>query len=488
MRRSLMETFDEIYILDLHGNALKREHAPDGGVDQNVFDIRQGVAIALFVKRLDGGGELATVHHANLWGERPGKYGQLTKQDIGSTEWTAIMPRAPQYFFVPRNDELASEYESEFSVRHIFPVSSSGIDTGRDKLTIKHTESELLRIVADFGRLDAEGVRAEHQIKPDTAEWRIADAKRDILEHPNSSAHIVSILYRPFDMRVTYFTGRTGGFMTRPRSTVMHHMLAGRNLGLITARQKSQADTVWHLISATRQITASGAISNKTRERNYLFPLYLYPTAQEKKKGIGVRPNLDEGFVEAVATATGLTFTPDGPGDLESTFGPEDVFHYIYAILHSPAYRTRYADFLKSDFPRIPLARNRELFERLIALGKRLTKLHLMEAEPESQPSFPIEGDLVVRRVRFVESRIGGSGQVYINSDQYFNGVSKDTWEFTIGGYRPAEKWLKDRRDRTLTADDVRHYRKMCGALAETQDLMAEIDVAITGAGGWPLG
>jgi len=213
-----------------------------------------------------------------------------------------------------------------------------------------------------------------------------------------------------------------------------------------------------------------------------LMPLYLYPSDEERERGIDVKPNLDERFTEAVSEATGLAFTPDGPGDLESLFGPEDVFHYIYAILHSPAYRTRYADLLKSDFPRIQLTTNHDLFKKLIALGRRLTELHLLEAEPETSPSFPEQGTNRVDRPQFNEL-----GQVMINRNQYFEGVSQSTWKFTVGGYQPAEKWLKDRRGRTLTIDDVLHYRKMCGALAETQELMAEIDEAIDGAGGWPL-
>ena len=269
--------------------------------------------------------------------------------------------------------------------------------------------------------------------------------------------------------------------MQWPRREVMRHMLAGRNLGLISPRQ-----TVSSMSGlATRQVIGHKALA--AYDINYLFPLYLYPSEGEQERGIGVRPNLDEGFIESVSEATGLTFQPDGPGDLESMFGPEDIFHYIYAILHSPAYRDRYADFLKSDFPRIPLTSSLDLFRQLITLGERVSGLHLMEKAPESQPTFPATGTMLVENVRFLEGARGDGGQVTINSGQHFEGVSKATWEFTIGGYRPAQKWLKDRKGRTLTADDVRHYRMMCGALAETQVLMGRIDDAITDAGGWPL-
>ena len=485
MRRSLMQTFDHIYILDLHGNAKRGAHPSNGGKDENVFDIQQGVAIVLLIKKADGVPGFATVRHADLWGSRSDKYEQLAEQDVDTTKWTEVSPRAPQYFFVPRDNELESEYEGGFSVPDIFPVNSVGIVTARDKLTIQWSREDIVRVVEDFVERESEDARDRFSL-PTDSDWKVADAQSDIRDHPNAEAHVADILYRPFDTRATYYTGKAGGFMVRPRPEVMRHMLAEQNLGLVTTRQQSQVGIPWSLCGVTRWIIESCAISNKTREINYLMPLYLHPTDKEKEIGIGVKPNLDEGFIEAVSEATGLAFKPDGPGDLESTFGPEDVFHYIYGILHSPTYRTRYADFLKSDFPRIPLTRNLDLFRQLITLGRRLTELHLMEAEPKAQPSFPSQGTMRVDYLRFLDSG-NNSGQVNINRSQYFEGVSEATWEFTIGGYRPAQKWLKDRKGRTLTADDIRHYRKMCGALAETQELMAEIDIAIDGAGGWPL-
>lgn len=484
MRRSLLETFDDIYILDLHGNTNKKEKTADGGKDENVFDIREGVAIALFVKRSDAGEGLATVHHGDMRGDRASKYKKLAELDVGSTKWTTITPHTPQYFFIPRDDELEGEYESGFGVQNIFPVNSVGIVTGRDKLTIKWSRDEISHAAAALREGDTEAVRTKLRVGADSNEWKVRDAQRDVLDHSSAEDHVTEILYRPFDVRATYYTGRASGLMVRPRPNVMRHMLAGKNLGLGTVRNREiQSD--WQHVFASKMLTTHHTVSLK--EVNYVFPLYLYPTGEEKKRGIGVRPNLDTGFTETASEATGLAFTPDGPGDLESTFGPEDVFHYVYAILHSPGYRDRYADYLKSDFPRIPLTRSLDLFSRLIALGGRLTELHLMETEPETQPSFPEEGNLRVDRAQFVEPREGVIGRVMINRDQYFDGVSQATWEFTIGGYRPAEKWLKDRKGRMLSADDVRHYMKMCGALAETQELMAEIDKVIGDAGGWPL-
>ena len=200
-------------------------------------------------------------------------------------------------------------------------------------------------------------------------------------------------------------------------------------------------------------------------------------------------PNLAPEFTGALADGTGLRFATDGPGDLDATFGPEDVFHYIYAVLHSPEYRRRYADFLKSDFPRVPLPEDRALFAKLVGLGARLSALHLMEAAGADAPAFNIAGDNVVGGGgRYTEPSDDAPGRVWINGEQHFEGVSPETWGFTIGGYRPAEKWLKDRKGRTLSFDDIDWYRRVCATLAETPRVMERIDDVIEEHGGWPLG
>ena len=216
--------------------------------------------------------------------------------------------------------------------------------------------------------------------------------------------------------------------------------------------------------------------------------MYTYSHEGQRQFAPERRPNLDDGFLGALISSLGLDFTPDGPGDLQSTFGPEDVLHYIYAVLNSPEYRGRYADFLKSDFPRVPLTGNLELFSALVGLGERAASLHLMESEGNERPAFPESGHNRVERVGYVPPSGNSMGRVYINPGQYFDGVSSEAWEFTIGGYQPAEKWLKDRRRRTLTYDEIAHYQRMCAALAETPRLMSRIDEVIASHGGWPLG
>ena len=328
--------------------------------------------------------------------------------------------------------------------------------------------------------LDVEDARTFYKLGKDARDWKVALAQEDVRR---GSGQISPVLYRPFDRRFTYYTGKTRGFIGQPCTRVMRHMLAGMNLGLSTPRG-TEVIGEWEHVFASKHLIQHHTVSLK--EVNYLFPLYAYPTEGQARIHISREANLDPDFVKAFGFGINLKFTPDGVGDLDTTFGPEDVFHYIYALLHSPEYRRRYADFLKSDFPRVPLTGNRALFAALVALGKRLTDLHLMEAEGDDSPAFPMVGDNRVDKVRYAPPKNGALGQVFINRDQHFKGVTPETWEFTIGGYRPAEKWLKDRKGRVLSDDDIEHYQKIVAALADTQCLMDETDELIEQHGGWP--
>ncbi len=485
MRQSLMKAFDEIYLLDLHGNSKRKERAPDGGPDENVFDIQQGVAIGLFVKRKDSGGDPAHVLHADLWGEREagadgGKYGWLAANDIGSTEWTELSPQSPQYLFVPRDEALIEEYEAGWKLTDVFPVNSVGIVTARDKLAIQWTREDVRRVASDFANRSEEDARVRYNLGPDARDWKVSLAQADVRSHSDTDALIYPILYRPFDRRCTFYTGRSRGFICMPRPQVMRHMLAGPNLGLSVGRagQVIGSET-WDVVLAGNSLTDFNLFR---RGGNCLFPLYLF---QEEKDETGTTaapalsgtrtPNLSLGFTAALEDAIGTSATL------------EDVFHYIYAVLHSLEYRRRYADFLKSDFPRVPLPGSRALFTDLAALGVRLAALHLMEADGADAPDFNVAGDNRVDRVRYAEPSDGTPGRVWINNSQHFEGVSPETWAFTIGGYQPAEKWLKDRKGRTLSFDDIAWYRRVCAALSETPGLMQRIDEVIETHGGWPL-
>jgi predicted helicase len=499
MRQSLMQTFSEIYMLDLHGNAKKKESAPDGSKDENVFDIMQGVAIGIFVKHPGKAGP-AKIYHADLWGTRAKKYEQLFEQDAAVTAWAQLNPQTPFYLFTPQDINLLSEYYSGWKINEIFPVNSVGIVTARDKLTVRWNKEEIWDIVKNFASLPVEEARSQYQLGPDVHDWKVHLAQTDIKNSGPSQEKITPILYRPFDVRFTYYTGQTSGFHCRPRPEVMHHFCNKKNMGLITVRQV--AEGVFNHTFVSKNITESRiTISNKGI--GFQFPLYLYPTEDAIKqnnmfetsfwppdKSRGSRtPNLNPDFVTEMGQKLGLSFTPNAPGDLQTTVGPEDIFHYIYAIFHSPIYRIRYAEFLKIDFPRVPVTSDVEVFRSLCGLGQKLTGLHLLESPDVGQfiTRYPVAGDNLVEKgyPRYAPPGQDRPGRVAINKTQYFDGVPPDVWEFYIGGYQPAQKWLKDRRGRQLSYDDLTHYQQMAAALKKTIDIMEHIDAVIQE---WPMG
>lgn len=486
MRHSLLGTFDEIYVLNLHGNAKKKERAPDGGEDKNVFDIQQGVAISLFVKHASNEKVPARVYHSDLWGQRRdgssgGKDGWLTANDVESTAWVELAPKPPRYLFVPRDETYVGEYENAWAIPEIFSPNgrpAPGIVTTQDQFAISWAREESIAKVERFLSTESEDEARRLWRLCTQDQWKYKRAKEE-LSTGSWKDHIQSVLYRPFDMRTTVFERNVA---VHRRERVMRHMLGSLNLGLITTKQ-CQANP--------GAFTANTLVAHKSfsaYDINYLFPLYVWPKSAPADTKCGRVPNLDSAFIKAMSEALDLDFVPDGCGNLSANFGPEDAFHYIYAVLHSPEYRRRYADFLKSDFPRIPLTGNRDLFASLVKLGQRLSALHLMDAEGANLPAFPLTGGNRVDKLRYAPpSPKQEPGRVWINRDQCFEGVAPATWEFTIGGYRPAEKWLKDRKNRVLSYNDITHYRRICAALAETRQIMQHIDHAIESHGGWPL-
>jgi predicted helicase len=508
MRQSLMETFDDIYILNLHGNSKKKETAPDGSKDENVFDIMQGVAIGIFVKRKEQAAKKAAmVRYGDLWGlrevweKRPdgtkdligGKYHELYQSNVAATKWKKLKPQTPFYLFVRQDSELLQEYEAGWKVTEAMPVYSLGIATARDDFAIAFREDELWARIKKFVGMTAAQGREAFQLGPDTRDWKVHLAQQDLKQSGPSKSFLHPIQYRPFDVRLTYYTGNSRGFLCMPRAEVMAHMLAGPNIGLSTTRGVEIGRGFEHVFCSSNLIQLHTV---SIKEVNYLFPLYLYPNGNVPDMLVahenGRRPNLACEFVENIGRRFAMSFTPEGRGNLRKTFGPEDVFHYMYAVFHSPAYRERYAPFLKIDFPRLPLTSRLPLFRALCGLGERLKDLHLMEADTKPITTFPKTGDNTVENPRFVEEDTaeGGCatiGKVYINKTQYFGGVPRRAWEFHVGGYQVCHKWLKDRKGRPLSYDDLTHYQRIVAALDETSGLMAEIDAVIAQHGGWPI-
>jgi predicted helicase len=474
MRQSLMQTFTDIYFVNLHGNARKGEQTPGGGKDDNVFDIQQGVAIGIFIKEPGKSGP-AKVHHTDVWGLRKSKYEWLAVEDVKNTGWDEIEPRPEFYMFEPQTTDLVEEYESGWKVTEMMPATSTGIKTHRDHLVIDFSDDALRSRVLEFRDLSIPDSELNRKYNVDE---KLLERRRLLVTEKDLESYFARCLYRPFDERA-YFSHSS--LVDRPRTEFMQHMLTGENMGLVTTRQVTSLNFGHVLCTST-------AIEMKTCSHDRgtnLFPLYLYPQndnlfdAAEEHRW----PNLSPEFVTELSERLGLAFVPDGRGDLAETFGPEDVFYYAYAVFHSPEYRERYAEFLKRDFPRLPLTSDRALFAALAEKGAELAGLHLMTSPALDAfvTRFPESGTNEVEKVRYAAA----DGRVYINNEQYFEGVPEEVWEFRVGGYQVLDKWLKDRKGRMLSYDDIRHYQKVVVVLSETRRLMAEIDETIPG---WPLG
>ena len=418
MRAHLLRTFDKIFILDLHGNYKKKKTCPDGLPDENVFDIQQGVSVSLFVKTGEKEKDaLAEVRHAELFGKREDKYAFLAKRSLSDIEFQKIENRPPYYFFVPKDFSNADEYNAGFSLTELFSANKVGIVTADDKTLIDDNKSVLIE-------------KVERKFKISADEDKIQ-----------------KISYRPFDDRFVYYDGE---ILERPREEFMRNFIGRENIGLVVSKQV-KAFEEWHHVFVTEDIFESCIVSNKTSEISYGFPLYTFDPLDGTR-----RPNFNDKIVRKIQKATGKEISE------------ADVFDYLYAVLHSPAYRKKYADFLKTDFPIIPYPENAEHFERLSETGGKLRKIHLLNVDEtlSRKVSFPVSGDNTVEKISYQ------NGRVLINKKQYFDNVPSAVWDFFIGGYQPAQKWLKDRKGATLDYTDIRHYQKIIAALIQTDEIM----------------
>ena len=502
MRWSLLSSFDEIYILDLHGNSKKKEIAPDGSKDENVFDIMQGVSINIFVKKensvpsgaschsrrlssLDGDDRespLARVFYYELYGKRAEKYHYLKTHSIKDIPWQELNLQGPQYFFVPKSDLGKDEYEKGFAVNELFKINGMGITSAHDDfvygdwLTLKNKFESFQKSSS------LENLYVKFNVKPKKG-WDIFEGWRNIQGKPIEE-FVKKVLYRPFDETSVFYEEK---LVWRPVRKLFEHFLEGQNVGLCLIRINSRDEGLTVFI--TDKITDKTILSSKDNAN--VFPLYLYPTENEANLGEQRKPNLDETIwrkIDACLEGDSRLRGNDNQkkcgndNQEEHATTPEQVFDYIYGVLHTPSYREYYREFLKIDFPRIPYPKNAEEFNRIAAVGEKLRKLHLMQEIPQPLTvSFNIPGDNVVSEVRYekeIPDRVGEDkvGKVFINKSQCFENVPELAWNFYIGGYQPAQKWLKDRKNRTLTYDDIEHYRKIIAILIETHNLMQELE------------
>ena len=483
MRQSLTKSFNEIYVLDLHGNTLKKERCPDGSKDENVFDIKQGVAIALFIKHcpelVEGrkgnppipplekggkGGFESKVYHSEIWGLREDKHRWLSVNDIKTTSWQRLSPKSEFYLFIPREEKLLEQYNKYPKITEIFPLNGVGMTTARDSFVIDKDKHSLLNRIRLFknSKYSDDELHEFFQINRKKG-WSIRKAW-NMLQTINDSdlnKFIHPVLYRPFDVQWIFYHD---SLVWRTVKRIMRHMIE-QNIGFLFTRPQSPKYEFSVIVS--EKIIDQCAIGNKSAGAgiSYIAPLYLYPEQDKKdlfshKKGVKKQANINPEILSAFSEVF----------KKEPTI--EEIFYYIYGVLYSNIFRTKYAQFLKTDFSRIPFTKNHKLFKEVVDNGERLVDLHLLKSNKLDQPiaKFQGKGDNRVEKVKYEQ------GKGYINNDQYFEGITEEIWKYQIGGYQVCAKWLKDRKERILSLDDIKHYCWVVTALDKTIEIQKEID------------
>ena len=459
MRWHLLNTFDRIWVLDLHGNVKKKEVTPEGKPDKNVFDIQQGVSIIIGVKKKDGGKGLAEVMHGDLWGARAEKYEALETLSRSEATPTKLAPHKHYQMFYPIDNALLDKFDQGFKLDQFFLSNVLGFQTHRDHFAVSETKHDLSsRLERAGGNEKTRSLLLKEFRLKETSGFSL-NALSSRLK-AGSAREIEECLYRPFDKR---FTWLEKPLVDRPRPLLQVCFGKNENLCLLASRQLAVPG--YQHVFVSDCAPESCVVSLKTKEQNQSFPLYLYPDEQDLDKTR--RVNFDHKLYSK------LQKMADHP-----VYGMPDelqVFDYIYGVLHCPAYRETYAEFLKIDFPRIPWPTTPDEFWDVSAKGTELRKLHLMEPASIGATPYPFmgEGDNEVGKPRFED------GCIWINDNQYFADAPPVSWDFYIGGYQPAQKWLKDRKGRALSFEDVKHYQRILKILAETDRIMEEIQMKL---------
>jgi predicted helicase len=518
VRASLLKSFPKLWLVDCHGNSQKKERAEDGGPDDNVFEIEEGTNVSIGLLTANG----ASVFSKDLRGPLDGPHGKFTwfeSSPLKSAVSASLKPTAPVYLLFQFKTENGSEVAGWETAEKIMTRFTLGYQSHRDEFATDLSRSELKARLVDMAdaKITDENFNSKYSnFYPKT--WKFSKARAGYNFEDNE---IKPIQISPFDDRYCSISKKVGD---RPRTLFIDHVYDRDNLLIFLNRQTKAK--YWHHTFATKE--AASAVVLEIKDGATAFPLWLSPTLTEPRP----LPNIAPAFANRVAALTDLRYDDgsDAPaqaalagvivpkpeqvamfgerrerGDGGATsFGPRDLFDWIYAVLHSPAYRARYADYLKSDFARIPLPKDKELFQALIPLGTRLVALHLLDikaaldlADPKSvRLAGTGEARVTFKSSEFEKSAWDG-GRMYIAADKsrWFETVPERVANFHIGGYRPARKWLKDRtasggkrpsRGRILSEADILHYRRMIVAMDQTIDLMAQIDTVIEEHGGWP--
>ncbi len=489
MRWHILKTFDKVFIFDLHGNSKKGEAIPEGLVDENVFDIQQGVAVVVAVKSAKTSfgqrtEELANLRHADVWGRRYEKYEALWKRELKSAQPLEFASDDKHYFFTPVNLGLQSRYEEGFSLSCLLPINSSGCVTAKDAINYGFDRLDIEKKIAFLKDAADSEVRLQFGLKAkDARDWKVQTAKRDATKNAKEGC-FVTCLYRPFDFRHTCYTGTSRGLYASPQARVMRQLMHKGNFALTASKVNRQKSLGYYFI-ADRLVDFH--VHDSAGDSTSAFPLYIYPDEQslDQTRRVNFDPKIHKTIIAAVVGGGVLVKhslppsgrTPSSLRDKGENVVPDEVaiFDYIYGVLHCPVYRETYKEFLKIDFPRVPYPPSPDVFWDVSAKGTQLRQLHLMEeaAIGATPYKFTGQGDSIVGKLRYE------GGRVNINDAQGFDGVPDIAWNFYIGGYQPAQKWLKDRKGRSLSFEDIRHYQKIIKILSETDRIMKTIEMPL---------
>ena len=501
MRASLLKTFDRICILNLHGSVRRSINLNNYEKDDPVFEIQQGTAIIIALKRISKN-EDTEVSYAELKGSLKSKFDFLNDNDLHTVSWKNFIPTPPNFYFVPSSSEtidLEEEYKNYRCLTEIFGTGNrqkdkekcwaTGFASQQDEFAISFNDKEIKAKITKLIESNNEEELRSHYKLCTTNQWDYSRAKKE-LKDGSWIKNLSDCVFRPFDLRRTVFDRNVVSIL---RDRVMGNLRKSNNLALISSRVVN--DSKFAHVFISKHPVDKIFLSSKTSTNAYVFPLYLGPDSeQDNLKNVNKvtnfqgedLANLSQKFIDDFSNMLNLNFVLNGKGNLEKTFGPEDIFYYIYAVFHSPTFRKRYEEFLKTDFPKVPLTSDRDLFKTLCRLGSELVSLHLMES-PELDnliTEFKGEGDNVVAAIGKNSYK---DGKLRINGTQYFEEIPEEVYNFYIGGYQVCEKWLKDRKGRELTEEEIEHYQKIVVAINETIRIMKEIDEVIEGHGGWPV-
>jgi predicted helicase len=481
MRWNLLKTYDKIYTIDLHGNSKKKETSPDGSPDVNVFDIMQGVSINLFIKTgKKKANDLGKIYHYDLYGKREFKYDFLTQNSLSSIKFNELPNRAPNYFMVQKDFKLESTYSKHIKLNELFIESVTGFQTHRDDFATAISRKELISRIKEFANLDIEDetIKSKYNLR-ESKEWKI-NSKRKVVDIENIDENIFKCSYRPFELR---YVTIDKAINDRPRTEIIKNFRNGKNLSLLAPKQ--QALVGFRHILVSNYIASDCTLSSKSREGNQIFPLYVYNTSisdTDQSTSSIKKPNLNSEIINTISEKLSLKFTDEKESGSDA-YAPIDVLDYINAVLHSPSYREKYKEFLKIDFPRIPYPKDKTTFLKLVAFGKEIRQIHLLESKKveEYLTSYPVEGSneittKIAKKDWVTLDSSKNLGRIWINDVQYFDSIPLVAWEFYIGGYQPAQKWLKDRRGSILDFNDILQYQRIIVALTETYKLMNEIN------------